>query len=367
MSDMDIRFEFPLSQLHWWVIGGAIIVAVAAVVLHRFERRRRNRLDAFVEAKLAPRLVSGNDPQLRRPLFWLPLLGLALLLVALAQPRWGQSWVQVEQPSRDILVLLDTSESMNAEAVSGQPNPTRLERARQKLDSMLIQTPGDRYGLIAFAGNAQLQCPLTTDHAYFKAVLDAVDTDVLSTEGTDIGEAIYEALRVFEEEEDPAKNQSTRAIVVLSDGEQVTGDAIEAATRASEAATVFVMGIGDPEGTLIQRPNLGFRNVDPASQEHLSKLDEETLKQMALAGGGAYVRTTADNRDVAYMVDQYRSLEVRAVESELRYRMLNRYQWFLAAALALFAAEGLWLVLMPYLRRRSQEPGAIQSGVQDHA
>ncbi|MCC6143842.1 MAG: VWA domain-containing protein, partial [Candidatus Hydrogenedentes bacterium] len=331
-----------MNQLHWWIIGGVVILVAAGLVLRRLERRRHARIDAFVDAKLAPRLVAGNDAAVRRPLFWLPLLGLALLLIALAQPRWGQSWVQVQQPSRDILVLLDTSESMNAEAVSGQPHPTRLERARQKLDSMLLETPGDRYGLVAFAGSAELQCPLTNDHAYFKAVLDAVDTDILSTEGTDIGEAIYEALRVFEEEDAAEARQSTRAIVVFSDGEQVSGDAVEAAKRASELAGVYVMGIGDPEGTLLRKPDFGFAHLEAPNlpQTHLSKLDEDTLKEMAISGGGAYVRTTADNRDVAYIVGQLQGLEARAVESELRYRMLNRYQWFLAAAAALFAAEG---------------------------
>src|SRR5690606_517243 len=143
--------------------------------------------------------------------------------------HWGQSWVNIERGSRDVLILLDTSESMNA----ANPLPSRLDRARQKIEAMLASNPADRFGLIAFSGAAALQCPLTLDHGYFRSVLSAVGTDVLSEEGTDITEALRTAIAVYEDDIalTGEENRHGRAIMLISDGEQVSGDAVSIAAE----------------------------------------------------------------------------------------------------------------------------------------
>jgi Ca-activated chloride channel family protein len=347
---MPVQFAFPIQQAPAWFAAGALALGGVVWLLYRLERDRAQRLHRFVEAQLAPRLLPGFDARLRRPLLWLTVFGFAFLLLAFAQPRWGSGWSAAAREGRDLLILLDISESMNAQ----NPLPSRLERARQKVASLLDACPGDRFGLIVFSGTAVLQCPLTLDHAYFRSILRAVDTDILSDEGTDIAEALYEARRVFSEDEAAEEATAERAVIVLSDGEQVSGDAVRAAEALGGLASVHAIGIGDPEGTRITFPAMvgGMHSLPPDKREHLSKLDEQTLVAMARAGGGVYVRSVASNEDVARIKQELEALKTAARNSELRRRMINRYRWPLSAAFACFAAEGLWIALLPRLRQR---------------
>jgi Ca-activated chloride channel family protein len=322
------------------------------------ERRRQGRIERFVEAKLAPRLLAGLDASARRPLTWFTLLGFAALMLALAQPHWGQSLREVRKHSRDFIILLDTSESMRAQ----NPLPSRMERAKQKIALLLDKAPGDRFAIIAFSGAAQLQCPLTLDHRYVRTVLDSMDTDVISEEGTNIAAALTQAINVFEKEDTDAglSNRASRAILLISDGEELEGDGVDAAKQAAEYARVFVLGIGDPDGADIRMPEFMSRYLsgerrdastpDP-SQPHRSILDEPTLQQIALNGGGAYARSVADTWDIDELFSRFATLSTRDTSSDLRLRMVNRFQWPLAVAIAAFMGEGLWLVLMPWLRR----------------
>jgi len=348
---LKVGFIFPLRELHWWL--GLVVMALAAIVviLRVLERRRHERLVQFVDAQLAPRLLAAYDASVRRPLFWLALAGFASLAVTFAQPHWGQAWQEIQKQSHDIVVCLDTSESMRA----ANPLPSRLERARQKIGSLLDRAPGDRFGLVAFSGAAVLQSPLTLDHGYFKAVLNAVDTDTISAEGTDIAAALREAVKVFkgEAEQSGVWDRNTRALLLISDGEQVSGDAVEEAEKAAEFARVYVIGVGDPNGAEIVLPEwmaqyMGGRRV---AKRHLSKLDEETLSKIAVVGQGGYIRTTPDNSDIDQIYDHIEQLTARTVSSDVRLRLVNRYQWPLALAILCFAGEGLWLAVLPRLRR----------------
>ncbi|MCP4641052.1 MAG: VWA domain-containing protein [bacterium] len=346
---MKVAFAFPWSQLHWWLGGIVLAVAAVVVLLRVLEALRHKRLHRFVEAALAPRLLLGYDARSRRPLFWLPVLGVLFLALTFAQPHWGQSWQEVRQFSRDIIVCLDTSESMRAT----NPLPNRLERAKQKVGSLLDLATGDRFGLVAFSGAAALQCPLTADHGYFKAVLNAVDTDTISREGTDIADAIREAVEAFRQEAQSTglSSKGSRGILVISDGEEVSGDAIEAAEEAAEVARVFVIGVGDPRGAEVELPEWMGRYGAGVEGKHLSKLDEDTLQKVAMAGNGAYVRARVDTWDIDQIFDRFEALSARSVGSDIRFRLVNRFQWPLALAILCFVGEGLWLVTMPWVRR----------------
>lgn len=352
MNPADIEFVFPLRQAPLWALAGCVVLAVAAYLLHRLERRRARRMDQFIEAALAPRLLAGYDARVRKPLIWLPLLGLALLLLALAQPRWGRSWIEVTRASRDILVVLDTSESMNAQDIL----PTRLERARQKIESLVERNPGDRFGLVIFSGAASLECPLTKDHNYFRAVLHAVDTDTLAEEGTDIAAALDEAARVFKEEGVAAgtAGRDSRAVFLVTDGEQVSGDAKRAARDLGRVAGIYALGIGDGEGVQIRYPDWMRRhaNVPADRQVHVTRLDWETLSAIALEGGGVAVRSTPDNTDVLHIQGELDELRAAATADDRRFNLVNRYRWPLAAGIACFVAEALWIAAMPRLRAR---------------
>lgn len=370
---MHIEFIFPFSQLALWL--GVALAGLAAVVigLRALEKRRQRRLERFVDAALAPRLLLGYDSGVRRPLFWLTVLGTGFLALALAQPHWGQAWREIRQQSHDIVVCLDTSESMHA----ANPLPTRLDRAKQKILSILDRNPGDRFALVAFAGASALECPLTHDLGYFKSVLAAVDTDTISAEGTDIASAIREGVKVYKDESERTgvSDSATRAILLISDGEQVAGDAIKEAEKAAEFGRVYVIGVGDPNGTEITLPDWMGRyvNTQDAGKPHLSKLDEETLSKVAISGKGGYIRSTPDNSDIEQIYDYIKQLTAYTASSDVRLRLVNRYQWPLALAIVCFAGEGVWIAVMPRLRARRLRRGvtaaneAASSGELGHA
>lgn len=348
---MNTEFSFAYGYATPWLIGGGLGVLLIAWGLVRLERGHRNRIHQFIDNRLASRLVVGGDVPFRKPIFWFTLFGFVALMIALAQPRWGVGYTQQFSRSHDLLFLLDVSESMLAQV----PEPNRLERAKQKIDTIVSRSPGNRYGLIAFSGEAELMCPLTLDQGYFRTILAAVDTDSISLEGTDIATALERAIEVYEDQEQLTGGtvSGAQAIVLISDGEELDGNAITIAQAAGELARVHVMGVGDPRGTEITFSNrYGNRtNVPASSLTHLSKLDEDVLSQIALEGGGGYIRSTSSNRDVNELDSLIQDLLTRDVEGEVTETLLNRYQWPLALAIGLFMAEGIWLVVLPYLRR----------------
>jgi len=354
----SVGFAFPTHQWPLWFAVGAVLLVLLVFLLRRFERQRARRMFAFVEATLTPRLLLGYDARVRRPLFWCAVLGCTFLLIALAQPRWGEAWVETTRVSRDILLVLDTSESMNAQDIL----PSRLERARQKATAIVQRNPGDRIGLIAFSGGAVLMCPLTLDHAHLLTVLSTVHTDSITEEGTDLEAGLREALEVFKLDAEETGDTSTfgRAVILLSDGEEVSGNAVPAARELARFATIYALGVGTPEGAEIRFPQWMLRYTRPPEvMTHHTRLDEETLSQIALQSpDGVYVRTTPDNADVNHVHQEMLELAGRAVSGEMRLHLINRYRWPLALAIAFIALEGLWIVLMPHVRhwRMRQEP-----------
>lgn len=344
-------FSIPSSYLPVFGLFSVLLVAGMAWLLFALERHRRHRLDGFAQTDLLARLIAAYRPEFRLPLHVLVVAGTVLLLVAVAGPRWGSREFTGLRGSREILVLLDTSESMNAV----NPAPDRLTRAREKVTSLLESFPGDRFGLIAFSGAAVLQCPLTKDHAYFKTVLHSVTTNTLTAEGTDIEAAFLEAEKLFEESRGDGRGAGAdnRVVLLISDGEAVSGDAVSAARRMAGHGRVVVMGIGDPEGAEVAMPHwVGQRRFGQSSgASHWSKLDEENLAAIAVAGGGVYVRSTLGDDDLNVIARELAFLDGFRGEADPAFRKVNRYRWPLAAGALCFALEGAWLVLMPSMVR----------------
>lgn len=347
----SIGFAFQTNQLALWIAVGAAVLAAIVFTLRWLERRRETRLGHFVELALASRLLPGYDAVFRKPLVWFTVAGFAAMLVALAQPHWGEVPTELYHQSRDVLVCLDISESMNADDLA----PSRLERSKQKVQALLRKNPGDRFGLVIFSGAAQMICPLTLDHGYFQAVLDAVDTDSISAEGTDISAALRTAIESLQEQDAIAgvNEAAFRSIVLISDGEQVQGDAAAYAHSIGDYARFFVVGVGHPNGALVTfSVPTGRGRQRTQLDPHLSILDEKALLQIAKAGGGAYVRATPDNSDIEELNNVIQSLAARETAGGVKMSLSNRYQWPLGVAIACFLLEGVWLVLLPHLRER---------------
>ena len=356
---MNRDFLFAYGYAAPWLIGGVIGVLLIAWGLVRLERAHKERIHRFMDMHLATRLVVGGDARYRKPIFWFTVLGFVSLMFALAQPRWGVERVHQMKRSHDLLFVLDVSESM----LATDPEPNRLERAKQKIDSIVERNPGNRYGLIAFSGETELMCPLTLDEGYFRSILNAVNTDSISLEGTNISFALERALEVYLEQENLTGDSvsQSQAVILVSDGEQLNGDGIAVARAVEKVARIHVIGVGDPRGTQITfTPVHGYRSNVPKQQlTQISKLDEHTLSQIAIEGGGGYIRSTSSNRDVNELHALIQELQARATEGELTESLMNRYQCPLGLAILFFMAEGIWLVLLPYLRREP-EPDSIK-------
>lgn len=333
-------------------LTGAGLLGIAFWGLGRLEARRARRIASFAEAGLLARLSPESRFAVRKVPAALALAALGFAWLALMQPQWGRTWQPVASEGRDVVVLLDTSESMRA----ADPAPSRLVRARQAITRLVGQCPADRFALVAFSGAAAVHCPLTTDHGYLLSVLDVLDTGVVSLEGTDIAAALRQAREVFADKQrsDPA----SQAVVLFSDGEVVSGDAEAEARALRPMADLSIVGIGSPEGGVVPPPEWlrGYERVFPSAQDRRSRLDETALERVAAAGGGVYLRSQPDGWDVDQIHERLMRMATRTGAREgLRERPVNRYAWPLGAAFACMAAEGLWLAASPWVQRRRMQ------------
>ena len=311
------------------------LVAAFALFLKWAAGRRRRALERFAEPALAPALVIGLSGRRRKARALLLTAALALIAVSLAQPKWGYHWRRVTREGIDIVIAMDTSKSMLAADVK----PDRLTRARMEVSELLDRLRGDRVALVVFAGTAYTLCPPTLDYAALQMFLKAVRVGVVPLGGTDIGGAIGQAIRIFEEGE-----REHRALILLSDGEDLREGTEAAAKRAKELGVkIFSVGIGSPSGELIPVED------DAGGTSHLkdregrvvqTKLDERTLQQAALLTGGAYVYPSGGTFGLVTLYEQeIAEMEKKELVERQRRVYVNRFQWPLAAAFVLLCVE----------------------------
>ncbi len=316
-------------QLFWLLPG---VLALGAVLVMRL-RRRAAGLAPFVEATLAARLTPDLDR--RRPLWRLALrlFALGLIALALAGPKWGFHWQEVRREGIDILVALDTSRSMLATDVK----PNRLERAKLAILDVLPLLQGDRIGLVAFAGSAFLECPLTLDYAAFERSLRDTQVGIIPRGGTAVARAIDTSLEGFE-----ARQGRYEALILITDGEDHEGDTEAAAKRAAELGVkIFTVGIGTAAGELLPLGAEGFVK-DRSGQVVKSRLNDAALTEIARITGGAYVQGLGPSLGLDQVFhDHIATMERREVASALERRYEERFQLPLLAALLLLGVEAL--------------------------
>ncbi|MBT3222479.1 MAG: VWA domain-containing protein, partial [Proteobacteria bacterium] len=282
------------------------------------------------------RISSGVSAQRQAVKVGLVVLAFASALLALAEVKYGYTWEEVERRGVDIVVALDVSDSMLVEDAESGGKLTRLERARREITDLLRLMDGDRVGLVAFAGTAFVECPLTLDYAAAEIFLSDLDTDLIPVKGTAIGEAILTSLEAFE-----GSAQDSQAIILITDGEDHSGKALEAAEKAKEAGVrVFAIGIGRNEGSPIPAENGGYRR-DRKKEMVLSKLDEPTMQKIALTTGGRYVRSVTGDVDLekVYLQGVKATMEDQDLASSRRQHWKDRFQWLLAFSLLLLCVE----------------------------
>lgn len=258
-----------------------LLIPLLAVVRFVTYRNQKKRLRKFGDPKLLKELMP--DVSRFRPLlkFWLLQAALALLIVMLARPQLGTKISHEKRTGIETIIAVDISNSMRAEDVA----PSRLDRSKMMVENLVDHFTDDKIGLIVFAGDAFVQLPITSDYVSAKMFLSSIDPSLMATQGTDIARAIDMATHSFTQEKGVGK-----AIIVITDGEDHEGGALEAAEAAKKKdMNVFVLGVGSTSGAPIPIPGTGDYMKDNTGNTVMSALNEDMCRQIAQAGGGAYI------------------------------------------------------------------------------
>lgn len=333
-----LRWANPDALRLLWLLPLAVALYAHA------GRMRRQALERMATPAALDRIAAARIRRRRRIRSALMTLALALLVLAAARPQFGSRMERVQRTGVDVIFAVDTSQSMLARDVT----PDRLSVAKQTVSAVMSRMQGDRVGIVAFAGAAFLYCPLTIDYGAAQIFLDAMDTHVVGDPGTGIADAIATARDGFE-----AAEHQYQHLVILTDGEDHEGGALEAAREAAKAGlTIHVVGIGQTRGEPI--PEIGpdgsvlGHKQGPDGKLVVTRLEEQALKEIAEAGGGTYAAASDGGIPLERTLAALQSEEGRVVGTWQFREYEERYQIPLGIAIMLIAAAAI----LPDERRR---------------
>ncbi|MDB5121317.1 MAG: hypothetical protein JWN56_2535 [Sphingobacteriales bacterium] len=315
-------------------LWGLAAIPVLIFLFWKVTRWKKKAISSLGDLKVVGIMmpdVSFSRPWIK---FIFSLVGFTFLIVGMADPQIGSKMEEGKRTGSEVMVLLDVSNSMLAQDLA----PDRLENAKRSIAQLIDSLHGDRLGIIVFAGQAYVQLPVTTDYSAAKLFLNTINTDIVPTQGTAIGAAIDLGLQSLD-----FKNGLSKAMIVITDGENHEDDAISSAKNALEKdVSVHVVGVGSTEGAPIPiyrdgKP-AGF-HLDSAGNSVVSKLNEEMCKEIASAGGGAYVRASNANGGLGIVMNQIEKMKKKTFGTKMFKDYEDRFQFFLAIALIAFVVE----------------------------
>lgn len=320
-----INFAQPTYLLLIFLIP--VFFILQALVLSLRRRRIRKMGDE--------RLVSLLMPSYSRAKTWVRLtlfsIGFFFLVIGLSRPQIGAKLKEHKTRGAEIMIVLDVSNSMLAEDYS----PNRLERAKLAISRLVDKLRDDRIGLVVFAGNSFVQLPITTDYVSAKMFLSSISTESVTIQGTAIGEAINTAVKSFS-----AQSEKSRAVIVITDGENHEDDPVQAASQAAQLGVkVYTIGVGSPEGKPI--PVGGELMKDKDGNIVVTRLDEAVLMDVASAGGGLYVRAGNNEFGLNPIIEDIRKMDDEEFNSIVFEEYDEQFASFLAIALLFFVVEML--------------------------
>lgn len=321
-------FRFANIEMLWMLV--TIPIFIVAYIL--YSRHKRRQLEAFGDPNLIAELMPNVSRVRPAVKFSILMVALILLIFAAARPQYGQREQTIKRQGIEAMIALDISNSMLAEDVV----PNRLDRAKQLLSRMIDKMVDDRVGLVVFAGEAYTQLPITCDYVSAKMFLQTITPDLIKTQGTAIGAALNTAIQSFGSTETDA----SRAIILITDGENHEDDAIAVATRAKEAGIkVFVIGIGKPEGSPIPIPGTNNFRKDRQGNVVVSRLNEDMCREVAKAGNGIYVRCDNTNTAMRALEKELDALATADIETTVYTEYNEQFQSFALVALLLLVID----------------------------
>jgi Ca-activated chloride channel family protein len=297
------------------------------------EYRKRSALNRFASSELVKKLI----PELSkiRPIFKviLQIVALSFAIIMLARTQFGSKLEEVKRKGVEVILALDVSNSMLAEDIQ----PTRLERAKQAISRLVENLDNDKIGLIVFAGDAYTQIPVTTDYISAKMFLSTISPDMVAKQGTAIGSAIDLGIRSFS----PGTGRS-KAMVIITYGENHEDDPVAMAKEAAAAGIVIhTIGIGSTEGVPISKISNGKKDFmkDADGNTVITKLDENILKEIAIAGNGRYVRANNSNIGLDEVYNEIKKLKKQELEGKMFTEYNDQFQIFAGGALLLLLID----------------------------
>ena len=319
------RFEDPI---YLWLL---VLIPILALIRFISYRNQKKRLRKFGEPALLKELmpdVSRFRPSVK---FWILQGALALLVLMLARPQMGTKISQEKRVGIETIICMDISNSMLAEDIV----PSRLDRSKMMIENLVDHFTNDKIGLIVFAGDAFVQLPITSDYVSAKMFLSSIDPSMIATQGTDIGRAIDMATHSFTPEEGIG-----RAIIVITDGENHEGGAVEAASAAKDAGMrVYVLGVGSSKGSPIPIPGTDDYMKDNTGNTVMSALNEQMCKELAQAGGGAYIHVENNSAAQDQLDNELDKLSKKETTATLYSEFDEQFQAFGLLALLLLVLE----------------------------
>ena len=304
-----------------------VFFVIQLMVLKLRKRRIRKFGDETLVVKLMPSYSVGKT-WIRLGLF---SIGFIFFVIGLSRPQIGARLKEHETKGAEIMIVLDVSNSMLAEDYS----PNRLERAKLAISRLVDKLRDERIGLIVFAGNSFVQLPITTDYVSAKMFLNSISTESVPVQGTAMGDAINTAMKSFS-----FQSEKSRAVIVITDGENHEDDPVAAARQAAELGVrVFTIGVGSPEGKPI--PMDGELLKDKNGEIVVTRLDESILKDVADAGNGVYVRAGTSEFGLNPVINEIKKMEDEKYTSLVFEEYDEQFMYFLGLALIFFVLEML--------------------------
>ncbi len=310
-----------------------LLLPALAFFFYLVLRWKKKALQRFGNLLLLQQLTPAFSAGRRNWKIVLLLAALAFMILALARPQLGTALEEVKRKGVDIFIAIDVSNSMLAEDIP----PNRLAKARHEVSSLIDKLQGDRIGIIAFAGEAFVQCPLTLDYGAANIFLEVLSPSLIPTPGTDIGKAITLALQSFEGTE-----RKYKVLVLITDGEHHADDVMPIAEEAErQGVVVYTVGIGSPQGVPIPLAEDGASGYKKSRSGEVivTKLDEVTLEKIALQTGGKYYRASSGEAELDRIYEDISSMEKKELASLKFSQFEERYQYVLCAGFVLLLAE----------------------------